>query len=118
MPRAPVIPPLWWLVGLLLLALACSHESPRDNPMDPQLTPPVQLQVTLDDTAGTAAMTWTAYTGDQPFGEYRVQRKIKGMEQWTALDSLGSATQTAYLDTSLEPDTAYEYQVAVVNASV
>jgi len=85
--------------------------------MDPQLTPPVQLQVTLDDTAGTAAMTWTAYTGDQPFGEYRVQRKIKGMEQWTALDSLGSATQTAYLDTSLEPDTAYEYQVAVVNAS-
>ena len=108
---------LWWLSGLLLVALACSHDSPRDNPMDPTLTPPVELQVSLDDTAGTAALTWTRYEGEQPFAQYLVQRKVKGMELWGTLDSLTSLTQVAYLDTALVPDTAYEYRVAVVNAS-
>jgi len=41
------------LLGLVFLALGCSsHDSPRDNPLDPHLTPPVVLQVVVDDTRG------------------------------------------------------------------
>ena len=115
MSRTPVAPSLRWLTAPLLLALACSHDSPRDNPLDPKLTPPVELEVTLDDTAGTATLTWTRYQGDQPFAQYQVQRKVKGMELWSTLDSLDSVARTAYLDTIPAPDTAYEYRVAVVN---
>ena len=116
MSRRPVLHWLPWLAGPLL-ALACSHDSPRDNPLDPQLTPPVTLQVALDDTTGTATLTWTQYEGDQPFAAYWVQRKVRGMEMWDTLKSLDLAGQVAFLDTSLSPDTAYEYRVAVVNAS-
>lgn len=72
MLRRAALPSLWWLAGPLLLAW--SHDAPRDNPLDPQLTPPVQLQVALDDTAGTATLTWTRYEGEAEFGEYWVLR--------------------------------------------
>ena len=117
MPRTSGISSLWWLAGPLLAALACSHDSPRDNPLDPTLTPPVELQVALDDTAGTATLTWTPYEGEQPFARYLVQRRVRGMELWSTLDSLGSAAQVAYRDTTLAPDIVYEYRVAVANAS-
>jgi len=105
------------MAAALLLALACDHDSPRDNPLDPQLTPPVELQVSLDDTAGTATLSWSQYQGDQPFSRYLVQRKVKGMELWDTLDSLDSVARVVYQDTALAPDTAYEYRVDVVNAS-
>ena len=41
----------WWLLGPLFLVLCCSHDAPRDNPLDPHLTPPVELQVAVDDAA-------------------------------------------------------------------
>jgi hypothetical protein len=53
---------VWLLFGLLLLG-ACSHDTKRTNPLDPVLTPAVELEVALDDTAGTASLTWTAYVG-------------------------------------------------------
>jgi len=43
MPRIPHVSRLWRLAAPLLLAIACSHDTPRDNPLDPQLTPPVDL---------------------------------------------------------------------------
>ena len=116
MPRMPVVPSLWWLVGPLLLALACSHDSPRDNPLDPQLTPPVQLQVALDDTAGVARLTWTRYSGEQPFGAYWVLRNIDKSTEVDTLERIQGQAQTAFIDTSLAPNTDYVYRVSVVNA--
>ena len=47
---------LCWAV---LLVLASCHDAPRNNPFDPALTPAVELQVALDDTAGTATLNWS-----------------------------------------------------------
>ena len=115
MPRTPVAPFLWWLAGPLLLALACSHDAPRDNPLDPTLTPPVQLQVALDDTAGTATLTWTRYEGEQPFAAYWVLRNIDKSTDVDTLERIPYQTATAYTDTSLAPSTAYVYRVSVTN---
>ncbi|MEW6751075.1 MAG: fibronectin type III domain-containing protein [Candidatus Latescibacterota bacterium] len=103
------------LAGLLLLA-AC-HEAPRNNPLDPVSTSPVELSVVLDDTAGTAALTWTPYAGTHPFAEYRVVRKVQGMEADTVLAAIPDPDQTSYTDSTLAPRVAYQYRVVVVNAS-
>lgn len=103
-----------YLAGLLLSAC---HDAPRKNPLDPALTPAVELQVTLDESAGTATLAWTPYQGDQPFAAYRVMRnpvrstEVDTLVEITALDSI------SYVDTSLTPNTGYEYRVAVVNRS-
>lgn len=47
---------LWGCLAVPLL-LACCHDAARDNPLDPSLTPPVELAVALNDTAGTATLT-------------------------------------------------------------
>ena len=45
----------WWLAGVLV-AVAC-YDAPRDNPVDPALTPPVELlSVTSDSTSGSALL--------------------------------------------------------------
>ena len=57
------------LGGLLavLLTVGC-HNAPRNNPLDPELTPGVELlSATTDSLAGTATLTWSQYAGDQPF---------------------------------------------------
>ena len=42
-------------------SFACGHDSKRNNPLDPILTPAVELEVALDDTA---TLTWTPYDGN------------------------------------------------------
>ena len=115
MSSTPVVPSLRWLAGLLLLALACSHDAPRDNPLDPQLTPPVELQVALEDTAGTATLTWSRYEGKAKFGAYWVLRKVPGLEAVDTLASIGDMLQTSWVDTSLSQHTLYDYRVSAVN---
>ncbi|MEW6754268.1 MAG: hypothetical protein AB1505_25285 [Candidatus Latescibacterota bacterium] len=101
---------------LVLGYLAACHDHPRDNPLDPTLTPQVAITtVTVDTLAGTARIEWTPYAGSQPFGEYRVIRKVQGMEADTTLGVLTEVAQTAFEDTTVEPDRDYRYWVAVVN---
>ena len=50
-------------LGLIILPLLACHDSKRENPFGPVSTPAPQLQVALDDTAGTATLTWTPYGG-------------------------------------------------------
>ena len=116
MPPVRDLSSLWLLTAPLLLVLACSHDSPRENPFDPTLTPPVELQVTLDDTAGTATVTWTQYEGDQPFAAYWVLRNIDKSTEVDTLEQISGQVQTAYTDTSLAPGTDYVYRVSVVYA--
>jgi len=113
-PVTPSLHRAGWLVALLFLA-AC-HDAPRENPFDPVLTPAVELQVALDDTAGTVTLTWTQYEGQQPFQEYRVLRNEVERTRVETLAWIAQVEQTSFVDTSLTPDTGYEYQVVVVNA--
>ena len=107
-----------FLAGLQFLVLvACGHDAKRDNPLDPQLTPPVELQIALDDTAGTAILTWTPYTGATAFDEYLVLRNIEDRTSVDTLARIESAETTSFVDTTMAANTAYEYRVAVVNAS-
>ena len=116
MSRAPQVSSLWWLGGPLLLALSCSHDAPRDNPLDPQLTPPVELQVVLDDTVGTATLTWTRYEGEAEFGEYRVLRSRLEEERPDTLAVRTEVGVTSYVDSTVHAGISYVYQVSVVNA--
>ena len=115
----PSLPPFFyrcpWPAAGLLLLLSC-HDAPRTNPFDPALTPPVELQVALDDTAGTAILTWSRYAGKQPFEEYRVLRHIAERTRVDTLVHLPVVEQTAFVDTTLEPNTAYVYRVETLNA--
>ncbi len=106
---------LVFLVWAVLLP-SC-HDAPRNNPFDPALTPAVTLAVALDDTAGTATLTWTRYEGQQPFREYRVLRKVSGLERVDTLAILGQVEQTTWVDTSMTQHTPYGYRVSVVNTS-
>ncbi len=102
------------LFGLLLTAC---HNTDRDNPLDPQLTPAVELQVSLDDTTGTAALSWTAYQGDATFAAYWVLRRSQELQAVDTLAVLSAVNQTAFVDSSLAPNTAYVYRVSVLNSS-
>ena len=107
----------WWLAGPLLLALSCSHDAPRDNPLDPQLTPPVELQVALDDTAGTATLRWTRYEGEQAFAAYWVLRNELESTRVETLAVVTEAGRTVLVDTLLAVDTPYRYRVSTINAA-
>ena len=107
----------WLLAAGICLFLACSHDSTRDNPLDPELTPPVELQVTLDNTTGNATLTWSSYAGDQPFAAYWVLRKVPGLEAVDTLAAIGDIRITSHEDTTLRPNTPYSYRLSVVNSS-
>jgi len=104
-----------WICPAILLLLAACHDAPRKNPFDPQLTPPVELSVALDDTAGTAMLTWTSYTGEAEFAEYRVLRNVAKSTEVDTLEVFEEVEQATFVDYSLAPNTAYEYRVSVVN---
>jgi hypothetical protein len=107
----------WWCCLAVPLFLVACHDTPRKNPFDPELTPAVELSVALDDTAGTAMLMWTPYAGKTGFAEYRVLRNIAKSTEVDTLAAITTIDSTAYVDTGLEPDTAYEYRVAVTNDS-
>ena len=104
--------PMCWLA-----ALGACHDHERNNPMDAALTPAVFItSVNVDTLAGRVDLEWTPYSGSQPFGEYRVVRKAKGMDEVT-LAVLADPTQVAYQDTAVRPQVDYSYRVVVANRS-
>ena len=111
--RLPLLGLLVWLTALV----ACSHDSKRDNPLDPELTPAVELQVALDDSAGTATLTWTPYDGETSFTMYWVLRKVPGLETVDTLAAINDVQVTSHEDDTLRPNTSYSYRVSVVNVS-
>ena len=75
----------WILAGILLLG-ACSHDTKRTNPLDPVLTPPVELEVAVDDTAGSATLKWTQYAGERgPSRSTAYCARSRGWKPWTRL---------------------------------
>ena len=109
------IPSFRWLAVPLLLALACSHDTSRDNPLDPQLTPAVEdVTVTVDEASGAATVTWSAYEGEQPFAAYWVLRREAELVKVDTVRIL-DVQQITFRDTTVKPDAEYLYWVAVVN---
>ncbi|MEW6754876.1 MAG: fibronectin type III domain-containing protein [Candidatus Latescibacterota bacterium] len=109
-----------WLrlaAGLLLPAVVACHEASRDNPVDPALTPPVDVEVTVDDTAGTATVTWSAYGGSPPFAAYWVLRQPQGVTDADTLVKIADPHTLSFADTSLQPDRQYAYRVSTVNTA-
>jgi len=90
---------------------------PRDNPVDPQLTPPVELQVALDDTAGAATLTWTPYEGEAPFAAYWVLRNELESTWVETLEVVTRIDRTAHVDSLLKPQTPYVYRVSTTNTA-
>ena len=103
------------LLSAVLVLVSCGHDAKRDNPLDPALTPPVELSVAVDDTARTVSLTWTPYEGEIQFAEYRIVRQQSGL---TAVDTLVTFTavdSTSFLDAALGSEATYIYRVLVMN---
>jgi len=101
----------------VLLFLASCHDAPRKNPFDPELTPAVELSVALDDTAGTATLTWTPYAGKAEFAEYRVLRNVAKSTEVDTLAIIDQISQTTFIDLTLAQHIDYQYRVSAVNIS-
>ena len=110
---------LSWRVTLLLtLALAACHDTPRNNPFDPSLTPAVELvSVAVEDTTGSADLKWTAYAGRQPFAGYRILRQVRGLTAVDTVEVIEDVHRTTFRDTTVAPYVEYVYWVTVVNRS-
>jgi hypothetical protein len=106
------------LIALVLLLTSC-HDAPRKNPFDPALTPPVDVQRAETDTMeGTVFLQWSRYEGEQSFAEYRILRKVRGLEAVDTVQVIGDREQLQFIDAEeLEPETDYLYWVVVVNSS-
>ena len=106
-----------WLPVVLLFLAACGHDSVRDNLLDPLLTPPVELQVALDDTSGTATLTWTPYQGEAPFAAYWVLRALQASDVVDTLVVITDLSQTSFVDSTSLSGLFYSYRISAVNAS-
>ena len=104
-----------WLGYIAVLVVMSCHDAKRDNPLDPTLTPAVELTAVLDSTSGAVMLNWTAYEGQMPFAHYAVQRNIVDRVQVETLRQIEQVDSIAYVDTTLAANTAYEYRVEVVN---
>jgi len=105
-------------VALTLLLMGC-HDAPRKNPFDPALTPPVEVErAETDKEEGTIFLQWERYEGQQAFAEYRVLRKMQGLEAVDTVQVIRDREQLQFIDAGdLEPETDYLYWVVVVNSA-
>ena len=110
-------PSLLGTAALLTSIFLGCHDAPRKNPFDPALTPAVEVTVALDPGTGTAVVDWTPYAGRQPFAEYWILRQGQGLVTVDTLAVIRDLDLTAFTDSLLSPNTAYEYRVSVTNAS-
>jgi hypothetical protein len=87
-----------------LLAAGC-HNADRSNPLDTSLTPTVQLaQVSLDSLQASATLTWSSYTGNQPFRAYEIRRRFSGTTTSEVIHATTDIADTTYRDSTLDVD--------------
>ena len=107
---------VWRLLPLLAIAWMGCHDNPRENPFDFVSTPAVEIHtVVVDSLQGTAALTWSQYAGGQPFGEYRVVRRLIGQIEAEVRGTISTVGDTTFVDTELQADRTYSYEIVVVN---
>jgi len=105
------------LLLMPLFAIACDHASVRDNPLDPALTPGVQIvSVTVDSLAPSMQVTWRSYVGDSLFGSYVLERATVGTaDPGIVVYVTESVGDTVAVDTTIEVDRTYQYQISVMS---
>jgi hypothetical protein len=104
------------MVLVVAMAIAsCAHDSDSANPLDPDLTPPVELVTAIDDTTGTVTLTWTTYAGRAAFDQYWILRKAAGLEAVDTLAVLKDVALLSYADSSVSQGVSYSYRISVVN---
>lgn len=99
------------LFVLLIALAACSHDATRENPLDPDLVSSPSIRVSVDDTLGSAAIEWSAFSDPDAFASYTVLRRVQGFE---AADTLYVSTEladTAFVDETLQPGATYRFRV-------
>jgi len=103
----------------LVLSLTACHDAPRKNPFDPALTPPVEMQrAETDKMEGTVFLQWSRYEGRESFAEYRILRKVRGLEAIDTVQVIRDREQLQFIDAGgLQPKTDYLYWVVVVNSA-
>ncbi|MBT4611449.1 MAG: hypothetical protein HOC05_15510, partial [Gemmatimonadetes bacterium] len=102
---------------LLILLVGCSHDAKRENPLDPELTPAIELTAAIDDTSGTVQLTWEPYDGRAPFAAYWVLRSQPRLSDVDTLATITDVTQLTFTDSLLDGDLEYNYHVSTVNQS-
>ena len=106
-----------WLV-LAIPPLVSCHDSRRDNPLDPVLTPAVAaVTVEVGDSTGVAIVEWAPYSGETEFAAYLVQRREKTLVEIVTLARITESAETTFADSTIEPSRDYIYWVEVVNSS-
>ena len=73
------------------------------------------MQVAVNDTAGTATLTWTPYEGEALFAAYWIIRTAQAPEVVDTLAILSDAAATRYIDSTLVTESFYSYRVSVIN---
>ena len=105
----------FFLIAAVLAGSTVScHDARRSNPVDPDLTPPVELTATLDPGAGSVTLSWSRYAGSAAFARYLVLRDADDSRQVDTLHQIDRADVTTFTDSALAPDTGYEYRVSVL----
>lgn len=101
---------------LLLATLGACHETLRDNPLDPELTPNVEIvAAAIDPAAGQVQLEWTRYDGQQPFAYYQVLRRARDLAAVDTLVRIDDPATVVFADTTVAPQVDYVYRVAVFN---
>ena len=105
-------------IAVAAFLLTSCHNSKRDNPFDPELTPPVAaIDVQVSDSTGVARVSCDPYDARTDFSVYRLLRKEKGLEAVDTVAVIGDPAQTDFADTSVAPDRDYIYWIEVLNVA-
>lgn len=82
------------------------------------VTPPSDVTLTLDyDFASRVGLSWTASTDETLLQGYDIYRSSNGGVSFTVVGSVNAST-TSYEDTSVSPNTSYQYYVVAFDASL
>lgn len=104
------------MLACLILA-ACSHETKRENPLDPQLASAPSLAASANDTTGFVTLSWGSYEGEAPFGAWRVLRQVEGTVQVDTLAWIDEEGVRQHVDTTPTLGVDYVYRLSAVNAA-
>ena len=117
-----------------VLILASCHDASRRNPLDPDGTPEVEIEVIRGDD-GQPTVSWTPYLGEVEFSRYVVLRRNAtagvALDTVAVLDDrfvvhisrpdtvavISDRTQNSFTDTSVVANARFAYSVSVFNTS-